>query len=116
MGQYGNKNQARGGLLSPGKKGKLAYRYSTNYMQADNAVVPVGPDRVDVAPLVDPKTMAVARKGAAVDGELRYDMKKEASLTVGGNALYGINTVQGLSRLGRSPPTTPGSPTSIRRS
>lgn len=101
VGQYGNKDQARGVASFMGRRGKLAYRYSTNYVQADNAVVPVGPNRVDVKPLGGRTLQATARRGAAVDGELRYDMSKQASLTLGGNALYGTNTVQGLSRLGQ---------------
>jgi outer membrane receptor for ferrienterochelin and colicin len=98
-GQYGSNNVGRGVMSFTGRNGKIAYRMSTNYVQSDNAVVPVGPDRIDVEPLTD--TPNVARKGAAVDGQLRFDLAKDTQLTLGGNALYGDNTVQGQSRLGQ---------------
>jgi iron complex outermembrane receptor protein len=99
MGTYGNKNQARGVMSFSGKERKLAYRLSSSYWQYDNAVVPVGPDRVDVAPLT--ASPAKSRQGVSVDGEMRIDVAKDTLLTMGGNAVYGGNTVQGLSRLGQ---------------
>jgi outer membrane receptor for ferrienterochelin and colicin len=98
-GSYGSQNVARGVASFTGRSGKLAYRVGTNYSTSDNAVVPVGKDRIDVEPLTD--RPEISRRGAAVDAQLRIDLAKDTQLTVGGNALYGDNTVQGQSRLGQ---------------
>ena len=98
-GAYGTNNTARGVGSFTGRNGKLAYRVSANYVQADNAVVPVGRDRIDIEPLTNRPN--VSRKGASLDAQMRIDLAKDTQLTLGGNALYGDNTVQGQSRLGQ---------------
>ena len=98
-GQYGTQNTARTTATFVGRNGKLSYRYGFGYYQTDNAVVPVGRDRIDVTPLTDsPNT---ASKGAFGNGEMVYDLRKDSSATVGVSTYYGSNTIQGLSQLGQ---------------
>jgi outer membrane receptor for ferrienterochelin and colicin len=99
QGNFGSDNFARGVGSFTGKSGKLAYRFSASYSQTDNVVIPAGANRIDVAPLTDRPNSA--RKGATVASELVYEAAKDTSIVLGGNAVYGDNTVQGLSRLGQ---------------
>jgi outer membrane receptor protein involved in Fe transport len=99
QGSGGSDGFARGVASFTGRNGKLAYRTGFGYGQANNAVIPAGPDRVDVRPLVSPAEKSA--QGAWGNGELRYDLGKLSTATVGATAQYGLNTVQGLSRLGQ---------------
>jgi outer membrane receptor for ferrienterochelin and colicin len=99
LGGAGNMSQARGVATYTGRHGKLAQRYGVGYNQADNAVVPVGPDRVDVVPASD--NARRSQQNAWVNGELRYDFTKQTVATLGGSAFYGENTLSGFSRLGQ---------------
>jgi outer membrane receptor for ferrienterochelin and colicin len=99
LGGGGNMSQARGVATYTDRHRKLATRIGAGYNQADNAVVPVGPDRVDVVPLTD--NARRSQQNAWVNGELRYNIAKQTVATVGGSAFYGENTLSGLSRLGQ---------------
>jgi outer membrane receptor for ferrienterochelin and colicin len=98
-GGAGTNNQARGVASFTGRSGKLAYHYGFGYRQLDNAVVPVGPDRVDVLPATD--NGAIANQAAWSNGTMTYDFKRGTKAEVGANFYYGTNTLQGLSRLGQ---------------
>jgi iron complex outermembrane receptor protein len=98
-GSYGTNNFARGVASFTGRNGKLAYRFSTAYTQTDNAVVPAGTERIDIKPVTD--TPDRARQSAVMDGQLTYDLAKNASVELGTNGVYGDTVVQGLSRLGQ---------------
>jgi outer membrane receptor for ferrienterochelin and colicin len=99
LGGGGNMSQARGVATFTGRSGKLGHRFGFGYNQADNAVVPVGPDRVDVVPATG--SARRSQQNAWVNGELRIDIAKQTVATLGGSAFYGENTLQGLSRLGQ---------------
>jgi outer membrane receptor for ferrienterochelin and colicin len=98
-GSGGSHNQARGVASFTGRNGKLAYHYGFGYRQLDNAVVPVGPDRVDVRPLTGDGD--VSHRAAWANGDMTYDFKRGAKAEVGAHFYYGENTLQGLSRLGQ---------------
>jgi outer membrane receptor for ferrienterochelin and colicin len=98
-GGAGSNAQARGVASFTGRTGKLAYHYGFGYRQLDNAVVPVGPNRVDVISLTG--SARRAQQAAWVNGDMTYEFKKGAVASVGGTLYYGENTLQGLSRLGQ---------------
>jgi iron complex outermembrane receptor protein len=98
-GGAGNHSQGRGVGSFTGRTGKLAYHYGFGYRQMDNAVVPVGPNRVDVEPLVSNQRRA--QQSAWANGDMSYELGKGSAVTVGSTVSYADNTVQGLSRLGQ---------------
>jgi outer membrane receptor for ferrienterochelin and colicin len=95
----GSHNQARGVASFTGRSGKLAHHFGFGYRRLDNAVVPVGPDRVDVEPLSG--TGQIAQQVAWANGDLTYEFKRGAKADVGATFFYGENTLQGLGRLGQ---------------
>lgn len=95
----GSHDQARGVASFTGRNGKLAYHYGFGYRQLDNAVVPVGPNRVDVEPLTG--TGATGQQAAWANGDMTYEFKRGAKADIGASVYYGENTLQGLSRLGQ---------------
>jgi len=97
VGGLGNHDQGRGVASFNGREGKLSYHFGAGYSQADNAVLPVGKDRVDQLPLTG--SPDVASKKVWGNGEIRYPLARRSLVTMGGNIVYGDQTVQGLSRL-----------------
>ncbi len=97
VGGIGNHDQGRGVASFNGREGKLSYHVGAGYSQADNAVLPVGKDRVDQRSFTD--SPDVASKKVWGNGEIRYPLARRSLLTMGGNIVYGDQTVQGLSRL-----------------
>jgi iron complex outermembrane receptor protein len=98
-GGFGNHGQRRAVAGFTGKSGPVAYRLGAGFIQAYNAVLAAGGNRVDVAPLNDNPDFATDR--VWVNGEVRYDLARQTTLTLGGALVDGDLTVQGLSRLGQ---------------
>lgn len=98
-GSIGNHGQRRAVAGFTGKSGPVSYRLGAGFIQAQNAVLAAGEQRVDIAPLTDTPELATDR--VWVNGELRYGLARKTELTLGGGLVDGDHVVQGLSRLGQ---------------
>jgi iron complex outermembrane receptor protein len=97
--RVGNRGQYQGGASFAGRAGEVAYRASAGYVQTENSVLIVGPERVDVRPYTDTPERAISE--VLANGDLTYSFAKNGQLSLGGNYQGGEFTVQGLSRLGQ---------------